>query len=262
MAFNTIEYKVDSGVAVVVLNRPERMNSFNTEMHSELRQALDQVSSNSAIRCLLLTANGKGFCAGQDLNDRKFDPDTSPDLGLSLIENYNPLIRTITNLQIPVICAMNGVAAGAGVGISLACDIVIAARSASFVLSFCKVGLGMDSASSWSLPRLIGLPRAKGLALLGEKLAAEKAEQWGLIWKCVDDDQLMQEAMEMAQHFATQPTRGLGIIKQELLESTANSLEQQLDMEAELQTIAGRTEDYREGVLSFLEKRKPEFKGK
>ena len=262
MAFNTIEYKVDSGVAVVVLNRSERMNSFNTEMHSELRQALDQVSSNSAIRCLLLTANGKGFCAGQDLNDRKFDPDASPDLGLSLIENYNPLIRTITNLQIPVICAMNGVAAGAGVGISLACDIVIAARSASFVLSFCKVGLGMDSASSWSLPRLIGLPRAKGLALLGEKLAAEKAEQWGLIWKCVDDDQLIHEAMEMAQHFATQPTMGLGIIKQELLESTAHSFEQQLDMEAELQAIAGRTEDYREGVLSFLEKRKPVFKGK
>lgn len=253
---------MDSGIAVITLNRPDKLNSFNEEMHEEIRDAFAAVRKNDSIRCLVIAGKGKGFCAGQDLNDRKFDPALPPDLGVSLLENYNPLISNITTLELPVICAVNGVAAGAGVGIALACDIVIAARSASFVFSFAKVGLGMDSASSWSLPRLIGLPRARALAMLGERLSAETAEEWGLIWKCVDDEQLMEEAMSMAKHFATQPTKGLAIIKKELLASTANSIGKQLEMEAELQRIAGRTEDYREGVLSFLEKRKPVFKGK
>ena len=262
MAYKTIELSINKGIATLRLNRPDSLNSFTAEMHAEIRLAFESIKVDKLVRCLVLTGNGRGFCAGQDLNDRKFDPDSLPDLSESLTENYNPLIRNITGLEMPVICAVNGVAAGAGVGIALACDIVLAASSASFVMSFCKVGLGMDSASSWNLPRLLGLSRAKGLAMLGEKLPAKKAEEWGLIWRCIEDDQLMEETMVMAAHFASQPTTGLAIIKKEILASSVHSLDQQLDMEAEMQHIAGRTEDYREGVLAFLEKRKPVFKGK
>jgi len=262
MAYNTVEYTVDGGVAMLVLNRPDCLNSFNREMHAEVREVFGEIRQAGAVRCLVLTGKGRGFCAGQDLNERKFDPDQPPDLGESLRQNYNPLINNITSLEMPVICAVNGVAAGAGVGIALACDIVLAARSASFALSFAKVGLGMDSASSWSLPRLIGLPRARALAMLGEKLTAEVAEQWGLIWKCLDDVNLMEATLAMARYFSTQPTKGLAIIKKELLLSTSHSLDQQLALEAELQGIASRSEDYREGVMAFLEKRKPQFSGK
>lgn len=262
MGYKTIEVSSGGGVAWLTLNRPERLNSFNGEMHEELREALDIIQADESLRCLVLTGKGGAFCAGQDLNDRRFDPDNPPDLGDSLTHNYNPLIRAITTLEMPVICAMNGVAAGAGVGLVLACDIVLAARSAHFVFSFARVGLGLDSALSWHLPRLAGISRARALALLGEKLAAEKAEQWGLVWRCVEDTRLVEEARTMAEAFATRPTRGLAIIKKELLAAAGNSLEEQLALEAELQRAAGRTEDYREGVLAFLEKRKPSFKGR
>jgi 2-(1,2-epoxy-1,2-dihydrophenyl)acetyl-CoA isomerase len=231
-------------------------------MHAEVREVLTKQLDPAKQRCLLLAGNGRAFCAGQDLNERKFEPDNPPDLGASLSENYNPLISILTSLEIPVVCAVNGIAAGAGVGIALACDIVLAGRSAEFIFSFSRVGLGMDSASSWSLPRLIGLPRARAVAMLGEKVTAEQAEEWGMIWKCYDDDRLREEAIQMAGYLANQPTRSLAIIKRELRESTANSLEQQLALEAELQQVAGRTEDYREGVKAFFEKRKPQFKGK
>jgi 2-(1,2-epoxy-1,2-dihydrophenyl)acetyl-CoA isomerase len=261
MNFETIEFSIAESIATIRLNRPDRLNSFTQQMHEEIRAAFSLIQSDSTIRCTVLTGNGKGFCAGQDLNDRKFDPDSSPDLSVSLKENYNPLVRHITSLPMPVICAVNGVAAGAGVGIALSCDIVLAAESARFVLSFAKVGLGMDSGSSWNLPRLIGLQRARALALTGESITADKAEQWGLIWKCIADEKLEKEAMELAVFFSSQPTRGLAIIKQELLAAGANTLDEQLALEAEQQYIAGRTDDYREGVLSFLEKRKPDFKG-
>jgi len=260
MTFNTVEFTTDGTVGILALNRPDSLNSFNREMHAEVREVFIRIRERESLRCMVLTGTGRGFCAGQDLQDRKFDPDNPPDLGESLEQNYNPLIRNITSLPMPVICAVNGVAAGAGAGIALACDIVLAARSASFVFSFARVGLGMDSGSSWSLPRLIGLPRARALAMLAGKLPA--AEQWGLIWKCVDDEKLMEEVLDLARHLAGQPTAGLAIIKKELLASGTNSLERQLALEAELQQVAGRTEDYREGVMAFLEKRPPVYKGR
>ena len=262
MTYQTIEYRIEDDLAVVCLNRPDQLNCFNKEMHAELRDVLTNKIVKGTQRCLLISGNGRAFCAGQDLNERKFDPDNPPDLGESLNTNYNPLINTITSLEIPVICAVNGIAAGAGIGIALACDIVVAGRSAEFIFSFSKVGLGLDSASSWSLPRLVGLPRAKALTMLSERLTAERAEEWGMIWKCYDNDKLMEEALSIAHYLSEQPTRGLAFIKQELNVSMSNTLEQQLALEAKLQKLAGNTEDYREGVMAFFEKRKPEFKGK
>ncbi len=263
MSYNTIQFEVNDGLAVLTLNRPESLNSFNTEMHAEVRDALKTVAQDPSIRCLLLTGNGRGFCAGQDLNDRSVAPgDDLPDLGASIEKNYNPLIKTLMGLEMPVICAVNGVAAGAGANIALACDIVLAARSASFIQAFCQIGLIPDSGGTWHLPRAVGMARAKGLSMLGEKLSAEQAESWGMIWKCVDDDQLMDQAMTMARHLATQPTRGLAYIKQALHASAAHTIGQQLALEKDLQQLAGRTEDYAEGVAAFTGKRKPEFKGK
>ena len=261
--FKTIEFNMITGVAQLTLNRPDKLNSFNSEMHREVREALTIVRTNPAIRCLLITGNGRGFCAGQDLGDRSVAADENmPDLGDSVEKNYNPLIRALTTLELPVICAVNGVAAGAGASIAFACDIVVAARSASFVQAFCKIGLLPDSGSTWILPRIAGMARARGLALLGDKLPAEKAEQWGMIWKCVDDDKLQQETIAMAQHLATQPTKGLALIKRALKASTSNSLDEQLELEKEFMRIGGCTDDYREGVAAFMEKRKPTFKGR
>ena len=263
MSFDTILFEVQSGVAKLVLNRPDKLNSFNAQMHSEIRECLKRVERDSAIRCLLITGRGRGFCAGQDLGDRDVSPDAEiPDLGESIEKNYNPLLRRIKALEKPVICAVNGVAAGAGANIALACDIVLAARSASFIQSFSKIGLVPDSGGTWSLPRLVGHARAMALSMLGDKLSAEKAADWGLIWSCLDDDLLMAEAEKLAAHLATQPTRGLGYIKRAINHSSTNSFEQQLDLERDLQRLAGRTQDYREGVSAFMNKRKPEFTGK
>lgn len=263
MSFQTIEFHQQDGVAILTLNRPDSLNSFTLQMHQEVREALKIVRTDPSIRCLLLTGNGRGFCAGQDLNDRSVSAEEEmPDLGASVEQNYNPLIRAITSLELPVVCAVNGVAAGAGASIAFACDIVVAARSASFIQAFCKIGLVPDSGGTWILPRVAGLARARGLALLGEKLPAEKAEQWGMIWKCVDDDKLQEETLSMAKHLATQPTKGLSLIKRALKASTANSLDEQLELEKEFMRIGGQTEDYSEGVAAFLEKRAPEFKGK
>lgn len=262
MTYETIEFAIQDGVAVLTLNRPQNLNSFNTQMHSEVRSAIKQVANSGEARCLLITANGRGFCAGQDLSDRSVSAEGEmPDLGDSVEQNYNPLIRSIHALEMPVICAVNGVAAGAGASIALACDIVLAAKSANFIQAFCKIGLVPDSGGTWILPRLVGMARAKGLALLGDKLSAEQAEKWGLIWQSVDDDALMTDAMAMATHFASQPTKGLAMIKRALRESTSNTLHEQLELEKECMRIGGRTEDYKEGVAAFKEKRKPEFKG-
>ena len=262
MSYKTIEYDVDEGVAVMKLNRPDALNSFTAEMHGEVREVLGSAAGNRAVRAVLITGNGRGFCAGQDLNDRAVAPGESmPDLGDSVENYYNPLIRRITTMEKPVICAVNGVAAGAGANIALACDIVIAARSASFIESFAKLGLIPDSGGTWHLPRLVGMARAKGLAMLGPKVSAEQALEWGMIWQVVDDEALMDTALGLARQMATQPTRGFAFTKQAFAASAANSLDQQLDLERDLMRAAGRTHDYQEGVKAFLEKRPPEYKG-
>lgn len=262
MTFEHILFSIEDGVARLSLNRPEQLNSFNTQMHEEVRQALKTVRQSSEARVLLLTAEGRGFCAGQDLGDRNVAPGAAaPDLGDSIERFYNPLIRTLRELPMPVICAVNGVAAGAGANIPLACDLVLAARSASFIQAFCKIGLIPDSAGTWALPRLVGMARAKALTLLGDRLSAEQAVEWGLIYRCVDDADLRDEALKLARHLATQPTYGLALIKRSLHASLDNSFEQQLTLERDLQRLAGRSEDYREGVSAFMAKRTPVFKG-
>jgi 2-(1,2-epoxy-1,2-dihydrophenyl)acetyl-CoA isomerase len=199
----------DAGVLTITLNRPEKLNAFVPDMHRELRAALERAKDEAGIRALLLTGAGRGFCAGQDLSERNVAPGTAPiDLSVSLGSNYNPLVRRLRELPKPVVCAVNGVAAGAGANIALACDVVIAARSASFVQSFVRIGLVPDSGGSYFLPRLVGSARAMGLALLGEKLSAEDAERWGLIWKAVDDSLLMDESLALAKQLAKGPTKG------------------------------------------------------
>lgn len=263
MSFEHILFTIEQGVATLTLNRPEQLNSFNAAMHKEVREAFKQVRQNAEVRCLLITGSGRGFCAGQDLGDRNVAPGSAaPDLGESIEKNYNPLIRSLRDLPMPVICAVNGVAAGAGANIALACDIVLAAKSASFIQAFCKIGLVLDSGGTWTLPRAVGMARAKALSLLGERLSAEQAEQWGMIWRCVDDDALQDEALKLARQLATQPTYGLALIKRALNASASNSFDEQLDLERDLQRLAGRSEDYREGVSAFMAKRTPEFKGR
>ncbi len=262
MSYETIEFTISEGVAVLTLNRPESLNSFNAQMHSEVRSALKEVKKDKSVRCLLLTGNGRGFCAGQDLGDRNVAPGSAaPNLGESIEKNYSPMLRTIRSLEMPVICAVNGVAAGAGANIAFACDIVLAAKSASFIQAFCKIGLIPDCGGTWTLPRLVGPARAMALSLLGDKISAEQAEQWGMIWKSVENESLKEEAMAMAQHFASQPTKGLALIKRAIQASATNTFDEQLDLERDLQTLAGRTDDYREGVSAFIAKRKPAFKG-
>ncbi len=261
MPYQNILFSLDDGIARITLNRPDRLNSFNGEMHLELRDALTRTRNESA-RVLLLTGAGRGFCAGQDLADRDVSAGgEAVDLGYSIETFYKPLVLSLRALEIPVICAVNGVAAGAGANIALACDIVLAARSASFIQAFCKLGLVPDAGGTWALPRLVGTARAMGLAMLGDKLSAEQAETWGLIWKCFDDDQLMIEADKLALHFSTAPTKGLARTKQAIYASSGNSLEQQLELERACQQELGFGHDYREGVAAFMEKRKPAFKG-
>lgn len=258
---NTILLDISDGLAVLTFNRPDRLNSFTTEMFKELKVALKKITPEQGVRCLIITGSGRGFCAGQDLNERAETKGSTPDLSASLEKNYNPIIRKISQLEVPVLCAVNGVAAGAGSSIALACDIVFAARSASFVQAFCKIGLIPDSGGTWLLTHHLGRARALGLSLLGDKLPAEKAEEWGLIWKCIDDDKLLEEVIAVGKQLATQPTKGLNLIKRAIGESFTNSFSEQLDLERDLQGIAGQTNDYQEGVAAFLDKRKPIFSG-
>jgi 2-(1,2-epoxy-1,2-dihydrophenyl)acetyl-CoA isomerase len=262
MTYESIQFTIANGIAVLTLNRPDRLNSFTKAMHGEVRDALDKLQADKTVRVLVLTGAGRGFCAGQDLNDRAVEPGApGVDLGESVEKYYAPLVTTVRTLPMPVICAVNGVAAGAGANLALACDIVLAAKSASFIEAFCKLGLIPDTGGTWVLPRLIGPARAMGLALLGDKLPAEKAEQWGLIWRCVPDEALMDEAMAMAEHFAKAPTKGLAFTKKAMLASWTNTLEQQLQLEAGMMRELGYSHDYREGVAAFIEKRQPHFKG-
>jgi 2-(1,2-epoxy-1,2-dihydrophenyl)acetyl-CoA isomerase len=249
------------GWTTLTLNRPDRLNSFNEDMHRRLAAALDEIAADEACRAVLLTGAGRGFCAGQDLSDR-IGADGPPDLGATIDAFYNPLIRRIRRLRKPVVGAVNGVAAGAGANLAFACDIVLAARSARFIQSFAKIGLVPDSGGTFFLPRLIGDARARALALLAEPVAAEQAEAWGLIWKVVDDASLRAEAAALTARLATQPTQGLALIKEAFNASAANSLDAQLDLERDLQRKAGLTPDYAEGVRAFMEKRTPDFTGR
>jgi 2-(1,2-epoxy-1,2-dihydrophenyl)acetyl-CoA isomerase len=251
-----------SGYRIITLNRPQRLNAFTEAMHQALRAALAEAEADPDSRALLLTGAGRGFCAGQDLNDRLSKAGETPVLGGALEAYYNPLVRKLRALPFPVVAAVNGVAAGAGCNIALACDIVIAARSASFIQSFAKIGLVPDSGGTWILPRLVGPARARALALTAEPLPAEKAESWGLIWKAVDDGLLMTEGEKLCTQFATAPTAGLAMIKHALDKSWDNDLDAQLELERELQREASLNPDYAEGVRAFMEKRPPHFRGR
>jgi len=260
--YENIRLEHAAGVATLTLARPDRLNSFTVAMHAEVRAALDAVRADPAVRCLVLTGAGRGFCAGQDLGDRAVAPGAEPlDLGASIENYYKPLVLALRGLPMPVIAAVNGVAAGAGANIALACDLVFAARSAGFIQSFAKIGLVPDSGGTWVLPRLVGNARAFGLALLGEKLSAEQAEQWGLIWKCVDDGELIPTVRKVAEQLAAGPTRGFARTKQALYAASGLALEASLDLERDFQRELGRSRDYREGVAAFTEKRAPRFTG-
>jgi 2-(1,2-epoxy-1,2-dihydrophenyl)acetyl-CoA isomerase len=261
--FETIKFEVIDGIARLTLDRPDRLNSFTTQMHGEVAAALDQVESDAQVRTLVLTGSGRGFCAGQDLADRAVAPGGGPvDLGDSVERFYAPLIRRLAGLPMPVIAAVNGVAAGAGANIALACDIVIAARSAKFIQSFANIGLIPDSGGTWILPRLVGQARALGLALTGDPLPAETAERWGMIWKCVDDDALEAEVNALASRFACGPTQGLARTKALIRGATLRNLDEELDLERDAMRELGFAHDYQEGVAAFLAKRAPVFTGR
>ncbi len=258
-----LDIEEGAGFVILTLNRPESLNAFNEELHGALRSALEKASADDACRAILLTGSGRAFCAGQDLGDRNpATMDGPPDLGETLEEFYNPLIRLIRSIEKPIVCAVNGVAAGAGANIALACDLVLAAKSARFIQAFAKIGLVPDSGGTWTLTHLVGEARAKALALTGMPLGAEQAAEWGLIWRAVNDDALMKEALTLVAQFAKAPTVGLGLTKRAIQAAANNALDAQLDLERDLQREAGRTPDYAEGVAAFLDKRKPNFSGR
>lgn len=262
MSYQSILFSVTDGVARLTLNRPDKLNSFTSAMHAEVREALGRVRAEGA-RVLVLTGAGRGFCAGQDLSDRAVAPGgKGADLGESIERNYTPLILSLRALPLPVIAAVNGVAAGAGANIALACDLVVAARSASFVQAFCKLGLVPDSGGTWTLPRLLGNARALGLALLGDKLPAQQAADWGLIWRCVEDAELAATVDALAAQLAVAPTLGLARTKQAIYGAWDRTLAEQLDVERDMQRELGWAHDYTEGVAAFLEKRAPRFLGR
>ena len=256
--YDTIQFERQGAIARITLNRPDRLNAFTKAMHGELRDALADLGD---ARVVVLTGAGRGFCAGQDLNDRAAAPGQSVDLGETVEDSWNPLIRTLTSIPQPVIARVNGVAAGAGANIALACDIVVAAQSAKFIQSFSALGLIPDSGGTWILPRLVGQARALGLALTGEPLSAQQAADWGLIWKCVEDASLDGEVDALANRLAGLPPLGLAAIKQMIRASWLHSLDEELDLQAGAMRRLGYTDDYHEGVAAFLEKRTPQFTG-
>lgn len=263
MTTATILFEISDDVATITLNRPERLNSFTEQMHRELRTAIDAVEKPGAARALIITGAGRGFSAGQDLAEATNTGEPKDfDVSSTLERNYNVMLGRLRALPMPVIAAVNGVAAGAAANVALACDIVIAARSASFLQAFTKIGLIPDAGGTYSLPQRVGMARAMGLALLADSLPAEKAEQWGLIWKCVDDDKLMDEARTLARKMASGPTKAYALTKRALYAAADSSFERQLALEAELQREAGKSEDFREGVNAFLEKRPAKFTGR
>ena len=254
-----IEINIEDQVCIIKLNRPEVFNSFNKEMAFELQEILDNCEKNSAVRSILLTGEGKAFCAGQDLQELTA-PD-GPKLSDIVREHYNPIIKRIRSIEKPIVCAVNGVAAGAGANIALACDITIAGESVAFIQAFSKIGLIPDSGGTFFLPRSIGMQKANALMMLAEKVMAADAEKMGMIYKVCADESLMEETLKVAKKLAALPTIGLGLTKRALNKSITNDLTAQLALEDELQTAAGKTYDYNEGVAAFLEKRKPKFKG-
>jgi 2-(1,2-epoxy-1,2-dihydrophenyl)acetyl-CoA isomerase len=260
MSFQYINLVINDQVMVIHLNRPDALNSFVMPMAKELQQALDQAAENNEVRAVLLTGEGRGFCAGQDLKEAiALD---GPPIKKIVNETYNPIIIKIREIEKPVVCAVNGVAAGAGANIAFACDITLAAKSATFIQSFSKIGLIPDSAGTFFLPRLIGLQRATALMMLAEKLSADQALQWGLVYKVCEDEKLMEEAFSLAKQLAAMPTVGLGLTKRALNAGFSNNLYQQLEVEAELQEKAAQSYDHKEGVMAFLEKRAPQYTGK
>jgi 2-(1,2-epoxy-1,2-dihydrophenyl)acetyl-CoA isomerase len=263
MSYQCILFDQADGIARLTLNRPDRLNSFNVDMHAEVRDALTRARDDADCRVLVITGAGRGFCAGQDLSDRAVAPaGAKTDLGESIELRYKPLVLALRAMPKPVIAAVNGVAAGAGANIALACDLVIAARSASFIQSFSKLGLVPDSGGTWNLPRLVGQARAIGLAFLGDKLSAEQAAAWGLIWRCVEDAELPTVVDQLARQLAVAPTRGLARTKEAIYTAGGRTLEQQLDVERDLQRELGFSADYAEGVAAFMEKRTPKFTGR
>ena len=257
--YENIILERDERIARITLNRPDRLNSFTAAMHEELKGALAQIED---CRVLILTGAGRGFCAGQDLNDRAVSNGRPVDLGQTVETCWNPLIRKLTSMNQPVIARVNGVAAGAGASVALACDLVVAGRSAKFIQSFAAIGLIPDSGGTWVLPRLVGQARALGLTLTGEPLSAERAAEWGMIWKCVDDEALDAEVDALAEKLASLPPLGLAATKEMIRESWQHTQEQELHRQRNMMCRLGYTQDYREGVAAFLEKRPANFVGR
>lgn len=262
MSYQYIRFELAAGIARLTLNRPEKLNSLTAAMHQEIREALAHVNREAGVRVMLITGAGRGFCAGQDLADSAVAPNGSPvDLGAAVERDYAPLVRTLRALPLPVVCAVNGIAAGASANLALACDLVLAKKSATFLEPFCKLGLVPDTGGTYFIPRLVGTARAIGLAMLGTKLSAQQAADWGLIWKCIDDEQFETEVESLIAELAAAPTLGLARTKQALYNSASSNLEEQLLVERDAMRELGFTHDYREGADAFLHKRTPEFHG-